>query len=233
VSVVDEVYARTVAAVPDLALVLGTGTLPGSVLADPEWLRARIADGRRSWRVDDPRVVGTLWWYMASSTLVGPPVATLLATGIAVDPALDAVLVGLRPDGYLGGARSGRVLGGDLTELGSALRDAFTPVIEELARASGAGERSLWAIAADSFGGWALRAGAALNATDRATGVAVAVARAIGPVMPVPRFVDVGERRFVRRSSCCLIYVVPGCDKCTSCPRQTPDERLRRLAAAE
>ncbi len=229
-SVVDEVYARTVAAVPDLALVLGTGSLPGSVLADPEWLCARIADGRRSWAVDDPRVVGTLWWYMASSTLVGPPVATLLATGTAVDPALDAVQVDLRPDGYLGGARSGRVLGGDLSRLGSALRDAFTPVIEELARASGAGERSLWAIAADSLGGWALRAGAALNATDRATEVAVAVARGI---MPTPRFVDVGKRRFVRRSSCCLIYVVPGCDKCTSCPRQTPDERLRRLAAVE
>lgn len=229
-STVDAVYARAVAAVPDLSV--GAGTLPGSVLADPAWLGARIAEGRRAWGVEDPRVVGTLWWYMASSTLVGPPVATLLATGTAVDPALDAVRVDLRPDGYLGGMRSGRLLGSDPSRLGGALRDAFAPVIEPLARASGAGERALWAIAADSLGSWALRAGLAVRATDEAAELAVAVAAGVGAKMPVPRFVDVGARRFLRRSSCCLIYVVPGCDKCTSCPRQPPDERRRRLAAA-
>lgn len=233
---VEAVYARAVAAVPELATLTAAGSpsYDAVVLTDPGWLAERVADAARLWSVPDRRVVGTLWWYSASSVLVAPPVTTLLVAGHAVG--LTALRVHLRPDGYLGGGRAGELLDGDAARLGRALRDSFGPIITPLARVSGAGERALWAIAADSLGTWALRAGTAVGTAGRGSALAEAVAAGAGAVLPVPRFVDVpgpaGEsRRYLRRASCCLIYVVPDCDKCVSCPRQPPEERLRRLAA--
>ena len=91
-----------------------------------------------------------------------------------------------------------------------------------LASASGASPRALWAIATDSLANRVLWAGGAES-------VARMVAAAVGPELPVPRYVEVSGRLVVRRASCCLIYQAPGMEKCTSCPRQTPAERLRRL----
>lgn len=227
----DAVYARAVAAVPELAAMVdpGAAVLDAAVLTDPGWLAGRIAETGRRWRVADARVVGTLWWYSASSTLVAAPVTTLLVAGKAVDVA--GLAIYLRPDGDLGGGRASGLLDGGPVRLGRALRESLGAVIAPLAAVSGATERALWAITADSLGNWALRAGTALGTVEQGTELAIAVARGIGAVMPVPRFVDIGTRRYVRRCSCCLIYVAPGCGKCTSCPRQTPDERLRRLTA--
>lgn len=64
---------------------------------------------------------------------------------------------------------------------------------------------------------------------------ACALATTLTAPPPLPaRYVDVdhpsgGSRRFVRRNSCCLIYVATDGDKCVSCPRQRPDERHARL----
>lgn len=212
---------------PELARLAAAGPLDGALLTDPAWLAGRVAEAGRSWSVADPRVVGTLWWYAASSALLAPPVVTLLVTGRAVDPDPRGLTVGLRPDGYLGGGRTGRLLDGDL---GAAVRSGLGQIVGPLAAVSGAGERSLWAIAADSLGTWALRAGGPTAGAD----LARTVARAAG-VLPLPRFVDIpgrdGPRRYLRRSSCCLLYLAPGGDKCTACPRQPPAERLRRLTA--
>jgi hypothetical protein len=49
----------------------------------------------------------------------------------------------------------------------------------------------------------------------------------------MPRYEDVGGRRFVRRASCCLIDRTPGMPTCASCPSRPPVERrslLERLA---
>ncbi len=305
----DGVYARACAAVPELAAFVAPGSLPGAVLADPRWLDDRVTAAADKWSVADRRAVGTIWWYSASSTLLAPPVTTLVVAGRAADPALDGLTLGLRPDGYLSGARARALLptgpdpaaapspaaasasaraaaaasspaaasasavarglaaggvGGAAAAvpglaaggvggaaavaprlaaaglasgagvLGEALRGALGAVIAPLSEVSGATERALWAIATDSLATWALRAGAATADVDRAVDVSLAVARAVGPVMPVPRYVEIPvtpPRRYVRRASCCLIYEAPDCDKCTSCPRRPPADRLQRLTA--
>jgi hypothetical protein len=98
-------------------------------------------------------------------------------------------------------------------------------------------DRPLWAIAADSLATQALAAGMAVGDIARGSAVAQELGAEIGDPMPLPRFEDVAytrhqsSERFVRRTSCCLIYRVPGTDLCTSCPRRPADDRLARLTA--
>ncbi|MFI6432837.1 (2Fe-2S)-binding protein [Rhodococcus oryzae] len=249
-------YERAVAAVPSLrdATVPAPGAVEhvGGVLVDRDWLAARIADTARRWACEDVRVSATLWWYSASSTLLSVPAAMLLATGLAPDPALDGLTCTLRPDGYLGTIRSEAGVRDDEV-LAERLAAALAPIVAALSELSGAGVRSLWAIATDSLGNRALDAGTALGSPVLGSALAVRLADLIGSEMPRPRFVDVGRggvagadpravpapgsRRVIRRSSCCLIYETepdPAAAegvKCTSCPRQQPSVRAARLGA--
>jgi hypothetical protein len=101
--------------------------------------------------------------------------------------------------------------------------DVVATCAAAVASASGAAPRALWAIATDSLANRVLWAGGAGEH---------AVALAADERFPVPRYVEVGGQRAVRRASCCLVYEAPGQQKCVSCPRQKPDDRLRRLRAA-
>lgn len=212
----------------------GPRVLPGSVLTDPRWLAERVADTGRRWDHPDPRVNGTLWWYSASSSLVAAPLTMLLTAGVAPDPRPSRLSISLQPNGYLKAARSDRLLDavdhGAVEEFADALRSAHSEVIAALAEVSGAAPRALWAIATDSIGNRALEAGRAVGDVDRGPELARTVCRP--PLLPV-RYVDVEgperTRRFVRRSSCCLIYVATGGDKCVSCPRRTPQDRREQL----
>ena len=232
-------FARTIEHAPQV--------LPGSVLTDPRWLARRVADTGRRWNHDDARVNGTLWWYSASSSLVAAPLAMLATAGVAPDPRLERLTVSLQPNGYLKAARSDRLLG-SVDEFADAVVEAHSEVIAVLSEVSGATPRALWAIATDSIGNRALEAGRAVLAdTDSSAGRAAAeavaasgadlgseLARAVcrPPLLPV-RYVDVDgperSRRFVRRSSCCLIYVATDGDKCVSCPRRNPEDRREQL----
>ncbi|SEL47148.1 (2Fe-2S)-binding protein [Rhodococcus maanshanensis] len=251
-----EAYERAIAAIPYLRdATVPTPTAaehPGSVLVDRDWLSARIVDTARRWACDDARVSATLWWYSASSTLLSVPASMLLATGLAPDPSLAGLTCTLRTDGYLGTVRSVAGIRDDEV-LADRLRAALDPIIAALSDLSGAGVRSLWAIATDSLGNRALDAGTALGSPALGSALAVRLADLIGPDLPRPRFVDVGRggpadadpraapasgsRRVVRRSSCCLIYetepdpVAAEGVKCTSCPRQQPSVRAARLGA--
>ncbi|MFX0580758.1 (2Fe-2S)-binding protein [Nocardia nepalensis] len=104
----------------------------------------------------------------------------------------------------------------------NALRETLAAVIGPVAAVSGAGVPSLWAIAADAIGNRALDAG------NPQAGVRLA--SEVGGKLPVPRFVEVGGRSFVRRISCCLVFEVPGCEMCTSCPKRPAAERKALLA---
>ena len=207
----------------------GSTVLPGAVLTDPRWLARRVEDTGRRWNHDDPRVNGTLWWYSASSTLVAAPLAMLLATGRAPDPRPGRLSVSLQPNGYLRSARSDRLLP-SVAAFADALVEAHSGVIDALAEVSGAAPRALWAIATDSIANRALEAGRAAGDEDRGGGLARAVCRP--PLLPA-RYVDVEgpgrTRRFVRRGSCCLIYVATDGGKCASCPRRAPDDRRAEL----
>lgn len=246
-------YDRVSGPLGDFARTIehGPQVLPGSVLTDPQWLARRVEDTGRRWSHGDPRVNGTLWWYSASSSLVAAPLTILLAAGAAPDPRPARISVSLQPNGYLKAARSDRLLT-TVEQFADALHQAFAEMICALAEVSGAAPRALWAIATDSVGNRALEAGRevgdAIVATspiaDRAVGApgraddgadrGMALARTVcrPPLLPV-RYVDVDgperSRRFVRRSSCCLIYVATDGDKCVSCPRRTPDDRREQL----
>ncbi|MGY4099115.1 (2Fe-2S)-binding protein [Nocardia sp. R16R-3T] len=214
-------------------------TVPGRTLTEPDWLSARIAEMGRSWGTTEPRVCGTLWWCMVASALVEQLACAYANEEPAPEPYLDRIDCEVRPDGGIARVRINAVAGaapGDKgapecdAALGHAcarvLRETLATVIGPVAAVSGAGVPSLWAIAADAIGNRALDAG---NPEAGAR-----LAREVGGKLPVPRFVDVDGRTFVRRISCCLVFEVPGCEMCTSCPKRPAAERqtlLARLAA--
>ncbi len=183
---------------------------PISLIQDVGWLSSQIALAARRYRTRDQAVLGVLWWYSASLVLLGPVVES------SADPASVKVLV--EPDG--------RVLSATASALcrdpGPRLRKVISASAGALSSLTGAPERALWAITTDSLANRVLWAGG--RPDD-----AVALARAVGPELPVPRFVEVGGRTVVRRASCCLVYETPGAEKCVSCPRQTPADRMARL----
>ncbi|MFI6866531.1 (2Fe-2S)-binding protein [Nocardia sp. NPDC050406] len=224
------------------------GLVPASELLRPEWLAERIADMGISWGTSDSRVAGTLWWCMAASSLV-TPIVTAYATG-APAPAADLAHLAceIRPDGGVERVLPLRdtdlPIPDEVTEplvglpldaaadtshvdsAGHALRHTLSQVIPVVAEVSGAGVAALWAIVADAIGNRALDAGAQ-EAGAR-------LARDVAGRLPVPRFTDIGPRTFVRRISCCLVFEVPGCEMCTSCPKRPAAQRealLTELAA--
>ncbi|MBS9372279.1 (2Fe-2S)-binding protein [Rhodococcus sp. B50] len=203
-------------------------TFSGERMADHDWIAERIADTGSRWRCGDPRINGTLWWYSVSSTMIAAPVAMLCTEGFAPDPQLQQLECTLHDNGYLGAVRSRRILH-DAAAYAEALIISYGSVIDALAAVSGAAPRALWAVATDSVANRALTAGRTLGRVDEACTLAAALA---APPMLTPRFVDIEAEsrsvRFVRRGSCCLIYLTDN-DKCASCPRRTPADRHVRL----
>jgi ferric iron reductase protein FhuF len=217
----------------------GAVRVPAVAILDPAWLREQLRLRRERWRTQDPRVLATLWWYAASVWLPSPALASLLVTGRALSPRLEDVTLYWWPDGQVTASASAAVLAGpdQTAQLGHALGAMFDAVIGPLAEAGGMRERPLWAIASDSLANRLLCLGRQVGDVDRATDLAVPLADAVGPRMPVPRFVDVQAvpgrpARFTRRNSCCLIYEAPDQDMCSSCPKLAPTERQARLLAA-
>ncbi|GAB3501464.1 (2Fe-2S)-binding protein [Amycolatopsis cihanbeyliensis] len=203
--------------------------VPATVLTDPDWLREDVRLAARMYGRADDRVLGTVRWYSASSVLVAPALESLVLAGTALHPGLERTTFHLHPDGRFGGASATGVLGADLTELGAALAGTIEPVVRAIAALTGAATPALWAIAADSIGNRLLWAGGAAGDPELGTRFAAPLASAIGHRIPSPRYLEVGGSRVLRRSSCCLIYEATGGEKCTSCPRQRPAERARRL----
>ncbi|WP_369640755.1 (2Fe-2S)-binding protein [Nocardia sp. JMUB6875] len=231
--------------------------VPGTELVRAEWLAERIADMGISWGTGNSRVSGTLWWCMAASSLVDPIVAAVASGEPAFDPALEHIGLEIRPDGgverviperhhyavalaaaipaiHASEANSAAAEANcahpevpaaeccATTPVGHALRHTLSRVIPVVAEVSGAGVPSLWAIVADAIGNRALDIGAP-EAGAR-------LARDVAGRLPVPRFQDIGGRTFVRRISCCLVFEVPGCEMCTSCPKRPAPQREQLLA---
>jgi hypothetical protein len=171
----------------------------------------------RRFRVD-ARTTGVLWWYSASSVLLGPPAESYVRGGPV---ALGSMTLFLHPDGRLLDAWAAGTVSRD--EAPVQVAGLVATCVAAVAAASRASPRALWAIASDSLANRVLWAGG---------GAAEAEALAADPRFPAPRYVEVAGQRVVRRVSCCLVYESPGQQKCVSCPRQRPDDRLRRLRAA-
>lgn len=203
---------------------------PAGRLADPAWTAELLAlrsrrPGSPGHGTGDPRVLATLWWYSASSVLLTPPLAGLV-TGIPLSARLADLTVSVLPTLVPIAAHATGPGSGDLAR---DLRDSLGAVVAAVAEAGHMRERPLWAIATDSLADRLLVLGRAVGDVGHATALAAALAAAIGPALPAPRYEDVGGTRFVRRASCCLLDRVPGGATCTSCPRRAPAERLAML----
>lgn len=206
-----------------------TSLFTGADLADPLWLTQRIEETGRRWRTSDRRTAATLWWYSASSVLLAPLFDDTTIAGTVPDPSLDATSGALQADGTPARVTYSRRVE-DLDGLGDRLRRSLIAIVDALEQAGGAAP-AMWALASDSLANRALDAGSAT--------LAVRLAELVGPPLPVPRFVEVGSRTFLRRASCCLIYRVVASEgdeaaeraKCVSCPHQLPEVRRARLAA--
>ncbi|MFC4126825.1 (2Fe-2S)-binding protein [Nocardia rhizosphaerae] len=198
-------------------------TVPGRLLTDPGWLTARIGEMSRAWGTDAERVGGTLWWCMVASALVEEITRAYAAGAPAPLATLDELDCEVRPDGGIEHIRCRSTAAADSADaVGVALRDTLAAVVPQVAAVSGAGMPALWAVVADAIGNRALDAGA----TEAATRLAAEV----GGRLPAPRFVTIGTRTVVQRISCCLVYEVPGCQMCTSCPKRPREERAALLA---
>jgi hypothetical protein len=190
-------------------------------VTDPEWLAAALAATASRFRLRAPATAGVLWWYSASSVLLGPPAETYVRGGRVADPALGSTTLLLHPDGRVLDARAAAAV--DRAAAPARVADVVATCAAAVAAASGAAPRALWAVASDSLANRVLWAGGS---------AAHAVALAADERFPVPRHTRVGRQQAVRRASCCLVYESPGQQKCVSCPRQHPDDRLRRLRSA-
>lgn len=202
----------------------GAALVPATLLADPDWT-AQVLDARAPrGRPVDRRVLATVWWYSASSVLVTPPLAGLVA-GLPLSARLEDLTVALLPGAVPIAALAGAGAGDPAEDL----RASLAAVVAAVAEAGRMRERPLWAIATDSLANRLLDLGRAAGDPAAATERARTLAEAIGAPLPVPRYEDVGGARFTRRASCCLIYELPSGSMCTSCPRRPPEERRARL----
>lgn len=235
----DAVYAavarRLGAAWASRSVTAGTDGVAAERVMDPEWLADQILVRGARWGTPDGRVLGVLWWYSASTVVVGPALAGLAVTGAGLSSAPSHLVLHVAPDGRLLGAHSTAVAGDGPAAVGADLGANLAAMIGAVADVTSRGEAALWAIATDAVANQLAWIGQALGEVERVTGLAAPLVAAMDRPMPEPRYVDVLGRRFVDRVSCCLIYRLPGGGMCTSCPRRHPDDRrelLTRLAAS-
>jgi hypothetical protein len=219
---IQAAVAARIPAAAALGLVLppGAALVPAPALADPAWT-AEVLERRGH---GSRRVLATVWWYSVSTVLLTPALAGLL-TGRPLSARLTDLTVALVP-GFQPIAAESSAAGSDV---GAELGETLQAVIAAVAEAGRMRDRPLWAIATDSLANQLLALGRALGDVATATALAPRLAAAIGPELPVPRYVDVGGARFTRRASCCLLCELPDGPMCTSCPRRPPIERRALL----
>ncbi len=164
--------------------------VPATAIRDAGWLGAQLALTARRFRVG-ARTAGVLWWYSASSVLLGPPASSFVAGGPVAAPDLATMTLAVHPDGRILDAVSSSVVFRAVApkKVGKLVDFCVQAVVS----GSGAAARSLWAVASDSLANRVLWAGG---------NEANARALASDPRFPVPRFVEVGGQRVVRRGWC-------------------------------
>ncbi|GAA2183993.1 (2Fe-2S)-binding protein [Brooklawnia cerclae] len=206
-----------------------------SSVLDGDWLDEQIRLRGLIWGIDDPFVLGTLWWYSASNWIVLPTIATWFLAEQTLSPALADIRLHWRADSRIVGATSTATASG---ALGPGMADTLDQVITQVVRVCGRGERRLWAMAVDSLANRLLWLGKATGQVPRAREAAGELVNSLGrPGIPMPRFTTLPDLPpdvdsvWVRRNSCCLLYKVPGKANCADCPRLRPEDRELRLRA--
>ncbi|MFT3855339.1 MAG: hypothetical protein QM733_21775 [Ilumatobacteraceae bacterium] len=205
-------------------LVLGAGEqlVAATSIIDRAWLAEQIRLRGQRWGTDDRRVLTTLWWYSASSWVVGPTLTSVALGHDVLSAALDDLSLHWLPDSRITGATSSRVLPGSpgIATAVATLREMYDVVVPELAGIGGIGARPLWAMAADAIASRLAFIGRAIDDLDRVTALLEPLVDAIGAPLPLPRYTGRGETLEPKRLSCCLLYLAPQQTKCSFCPRR-------------
>ncbi|MFV0534288.1 MAG: (2Fe-2S)-binding protein [Cumulibacter sp.] len=234
----DDLRAELLRVLPSDTLVRAAPAIeiPATQCVDSDWMQEQIRLRGYIWGIDDKFVLGTLWWYSASTWLVMPAVTSWYVTGRALSPRLEDMRLFHRPDSRIPGSRSVAIGPESTADFAAQLGSALGKVIGVLDAIIGKGERRLWSFAVDAIVGrllWAAqhtgRTAEMLASADR---LITQMGRALGMTLPAPRLTTTptGESH-LRRGSCCLLYRVPAEAKCSTCPRQLPEQRLARLTA--
>lgn len=237
-------------------------TAPASLLADAEWVRARVGGAAKLYGCARPEVLGTIWWYSLSSVLVAPAVESLAAWWPGDTEPVDRNPTTANP------ASASTDRPGMLAPDAARRPSLADPSLEAMELDLVADGRFLGARSTRPLSGGLPELGAALAGT---LGTAIATIsavtgareRALGAIAtdsignrllwtPDPEGamalaeplvaaigLDLPKPRFVRvgrtpavRRASCCLIYEVGNPKCVSCPRQTPAEREARLRAA-
>lgn len=204
--------------------------IPGSDLLDPAVLGPTLERFAGRYDQPEPRAVASLWAKWHFWPLLTPVVAASLMLDHALPTALDEIQVVQAPDGQTrafklphGGARTAPADG--FERFGPLVDQHIDPVIRALAVQSGATAKVLWS----NVGNMLENLLRQIEASGMARGPGLAQARALmasrdwpgrrtNPLFEPVRYVERdGERKRLRRV-CCIRYLIPSLDYCSTCP---------------
>lgn len=237
-------------------------TAPASLLADAEWVRARVGGAAKLYGCARPEVLGTIWWYSLSSVLVAPAVESLVSWWPGDTEPVDRHPTNANPASVSTDRR------GKLAPDAARHPSLADPSLEAMeldlvadgrflgarsTRPLSGGLRELGAALAGALGTAIATISAVTGARERALG-AIATdsignrllwtpdperAMALAEPLVAAIGLDLPKPRFVHvgrtpavRRASCCLIYEVGNPKCVSCPRQTPAEREARLRAA-
>lgn len=128
-------------------------------------------------------------------------------------------------------------------EIGVALIERLTPLVEEIAAQSGTGKGALWRLVTDSLAGAYLQAGKRLSCEDAAMNRARAIVEAVGKPLDnsqwkFQEYVIAAEESptgqtlrswFLVRGGCCRFHKLPDGAFCPSCVHVKEEKRRQRI----
>lgn len=207
---------------PTLVPENGEHMVPAEYITDTEWLAEQFRLRGERWATDKRRVQATLWWYSASSWLVGPTLTSLALGERVLSADLEDLTLYWLPDSRITGATSSRMLpaGPSVSSAATSLRHLYDHAIPAVAELAGLAERPLWGLAADSIASRLVAIGHAIGEVDDVTALLPLLNDAIGEPLPQADYTRIDGQLRPRRTSCCLIYLAPGQTKCDLCPRR-------------
>ncbi|MGL4964352.1 MAG: siderophore-iron reductase FhuF [Inquilinus sp.] len=204
--------------------------IPGSDLLVPAVLGPILERFARRYDQPEPRAVASQWAKWHFWMLLTPVVAASLLLEQGLPTSLDEVEVIVTPDGQTtafklphGGGRAAPADG--FERFGSLVDGHIEPLIRALAAQSGATAKVLWSNVGNLFENLLRQ----IEASGMARGPGPAQARALmasrdwpgrraNPLFEPVRYVECdGERKRLRRV-CCIRYLIPSLDLCSTCP---------------
>ena len=208
--------------------------MPGSDLLDPAVLGPILERFARRYDQPEPRAVASQWAKWHFWMLLTPVVAASLLLEHELPTGLDEVEVIVAPDGQTTAFKlphgGGRATPADGFERFGPLVDGhIEPLIRALSAQSGATVKVLWSNVGNLFENLLRQ----IEASGMARGPGPAQARALmasrdwpgrraNPLFEPVRYVERdGERKRLRRV-CCIRYLIPSLDLCSTCPLEKP-----------